>query len=110
MNAVAESPDWLGFVSVVETGRTPYSLSVAARLAAVQPDLLQHYCRIGLLGETRTNAAVEPVFDDNALYAVRRMENLREHHGVSLRALAVVCDQAREIERLHGELRSLRAG
>jgi|SRR5664279_2175560 DNA-binding transcriptional MerR regulator len=98
----------LVLVRSVESGQAPYSLAAAARLTEVHPDMLQHYCRIGLLGEARMSPDAEPVFDDNALYEVRRIEHLRRHHAVNLRALPLVCQLSREIERLHAELRFLR--
>ncbi|MDI1337872.1 MAG: chaperone modulator CbpM [Lacunisphaera sp.] len=108
MNDAACSSHLLVFVNSAESDRTPYSLAVAARLAAVHPDLLAHYCRIGLLGAARINPEPEPVFDDNTLYAVRRIEDFRSHHGVNLHALPLVCDLLREIEQLHTEVRFLR--
>lgn len=108
MSDVVFSQSCLVLVRSVETGRSLYSLDAASRLTQVHPDLLQHYCRIGLLGEARTNAGAEPVFDDNTLYEVRRIEHFRRHHGVNLRALPLVCHLSREIERLQTELRFLR--
>jgi DNA-binding transcriptional MerR regulator len=95
-------------MSPAETGQTLYSLEAASSLTGVHPALLQHYCRTGLLGDARRNPDEEPVFDDNALYEVRRIEHFRRRQGVNLRALRLVCDLSREIERLHAELRFLR--
>lgn len=83
-----------------------YSLFAAADLTGVHPAVLQHYCHLGLLGEHRT--AEEPTFDDDALYAVRRIEHHRRHHGVTLPALPLLCALWREIERLQAEVRFLR--
>ncbi|MEI6535067.1 MAG: MerR family transcriptional regulator [Verrucomicrobiaceae bacterium] len=91
-------------LKVVEAGVTFYTLDAAAVLAGVHPDLLRYYCRAGLLGEARAQDH-EPVFDDDALYELRRIEHYRRHHGVNLRALPLVFDLLREIEQLHAELR-----
>lgn len=98
------------FVLVRSTaiGRTLYSLETASHLTGVHRDLLQHYCRIGLLGEERATSEAEPIFDDDALYEVRRIEHLRRHHGVNLRALPLLRDMSREIDRLRAEVRFLR--
>lgn len=85
-----------------------YSLPTAAHLTGVHPEMLRHFCRLGLLGETRAATAVEPTFDDDALYEVRRIEHCRRHHGVSLRALPLLCDLWHEVERLQQELRFVR--
>lgn len=99
-----------GFVLVRATAinRTLYSLDAASHLTGVHRDLLQHYCRLGLLGEARVTTEAEPLFDDDALYEVRRIEQLRRHHGVSLRALPLLYEMSREIERLQAEVRFLR--
>ena len=80
-----------------------YSLATAAHLTGVHPEMLRHYCQLGLLGADR--AGGEPTFDDNALYEVRRIEHFRRHHGVNLRALPLLCDLWREVGRLQAELR-----
>lgn len=83
-----------------------YSLAAAAELTGVHPEVLRHYCRLGLLGAHRS--AGEPTFDDNALYEVRRIEHYRRHHGVTLQALPLFCGLSREVERLQAEVRFLR--
>lgn len=86
-----------------------YSLATAGRLCGVPPEMLRHYCRLGLLGPERADLATDPVFDDNALYEVRRIEHYLRHHGVNRQALPHLCALWREVERLHAELRFWRA-
>ena len=85
-----------------------YSLETAARLCGVQPAMLRHYCRLGLLGAARTDTPAEPTFDDDALYEVRRIEHYRHQLGVNRQALPHLCALWREIERLQVEIRFLR--
>jgi DNA-binding transcriptional MerR regulator len=85
-----------------------HSLEAAARLCGVHPDLLRHYCRLGLLGPDRLDPASDPVFDDNALYELRRIEHYRHHHGVNRLALPHLCALWRELESLQAEIRFLR--
>ena len=87
-----------------------YSLETAAHLTGVPPEMLRHYCRLGLLGAARAGSEREPTFDDNALYEIRRIEHCRQYHGVNLRALPLLCDLWREVERLQTELRFRRSG
>jgi len=108
MNKNSSSPRWFVIVSPAGPEVPPYTLAMAAQLAAVHPDLLRHYCRIGLLGPAHTSPEPAPVFDDNSLYAVRRIQHFRQDHGVSLHALRLVCGLLREIEQLRGEVRFLR--
>ena len=98
----------LVLVGGVETGPSTYSLEWAARLANMHPERLRHYCRLGLFGEARARTDAEPVFDDDALYELRRFEHYRRHHGVNRATLRLLCDLWREVECLQAELRFLR--
>jgi DNA-binding transcriptional MerR regulator len=88
--------------------RAPYSLEELARLADVHPDLLRYYCRRGIFGEARTRSDTEPVFDDDALYELRRIEHYRRHYGVTRQALPILCSLWRDVARLQAEVRFLR--
>jgi DNA-binding transcriptional MerR regulator len=98
----------LMLVRVAEASPATYSLEAAARLAGVHPEMLRYYCRLGLFGEARARPEAELVFDDDALYELRRFEHYRRHHGVNRRTLRLLCGLWREIERLQTELRFLR--
>jgi hypothetical protein len=86
-----------------------YSLASAARACAVHPDLIMHYCRIGLFGPALALVDVEPVFTDDTLFELRRIERYRRHHGIERRTLRLLCGLWHDVERLEAELRSLRA-
>ncbi len=94
-------------MGVPEESPALYSLETAAHLAGLHPEMLRHYCRLGLLGPQRVEG--EPTFDDNALYEIRRIEHCRRHHGVNLQALPLICELWREVERLQTELRFRRS-
>jgi DNA-binding transcriptional MerR regulator len=101
-----------GSVTLVRVSRARpvrHSLEDAARLAGVRPETVRRYCRLGLLGPSRNQPGAEPTFDDDALYELRRIEHFRRHHGVSHRALPLVCGLLRQVERLHIEVRFLRS-
>lgn len=85
-----------------------YSLETAAYLGGVHPEVLRHYCQLGLFGEARTDPAFERVFDDNALFELRRIEHYRQHHGVGRTTMRHICELWREVERLQAEIRFLR--
>jgi len=99
----------LTLVCVPASAPALYSLATAAQLTGMSPEMLRHYCQLGLLGERRSARDVEPTFDDNALYELRRIEHCRHHHGVNLQALPLICDLWREVERLQAELRFRRS-
>jgi DNA-binding transcriptional MerR regulator len=89
-------------------GRSAYSLEEAAELSGVHPDMVRYYVRLGILGEGSLRPGVEPIFDDDALYELRRIEHYRRNYGVNRRSLRLVCNLWREVERLEAELRFLR--
>jgi DNA-binding transcriptional MerR regulator len=94
-------------IVAVEGGRT-YSLEEAARLSGLHPDMLQHYCRIGLLGRGYARENREPIFNDNSLYELRRIEHARVLHGLNRNALPLLCELWREVDELRAEVRFLR--
>lgn len=96
----------LALVRVTVERPAAYSLEVAASLAGIHPEMLRYYCRRGLFGEARAQA--EPIFDDDALYELRRFEHYRRHHGVNRKTLRLLCGLWREVERLRNEVRFLR--
>jgi DNA-binding transcriptional MerR regulator len=98
----------LTLVRVTTVGPATYSLEAAARLAGVHPEMLRYYCRLSLFGEARARPETELIFDDDALYELRRFEHYRRHHGVNRKTLRLICGLWREIERLQTELRFLR--
>jgi len=109
MNNPTSSSDFLlSLVVWTEAGPTTYSLETAARLAGVHPEMLRHYCQLGLFGEALSQPEAELIFDDNALYELRRFEHYRQQHGVSRKTLRLLCGLWREVDRLQNELRFLR--
>jgi DNA-binding transcriptional MerR regulator len=88
--------------------RPPYSLEELARLAEVHPDLVRYYCRRGIFGASRARSDTDPVFDDDALYELRRIEHYRRLYGVSRQAIPLLCELWRDVARLQAEVRFLR--
>ncbi|MFA6289203.1 MAG: hypothetical protein WC661_17610 [Opitutaceae bacterium] len=108
MNDPASSRLSLVIVHAADTGPATHSLETAAALAGVHPAMLRHYCRLGLFGEARAQPDAEPVFDDDALYELRRFEHYRLKQGVNRKTLRLICGLWREVDRLQAELRFLR--
>ena len=85
--------------------RSTYSLDDAARIAEVHPELVRYYWRLGLFGRLAGESGPDPVFDDDALYELRRMEHYRRHYGVNRRALPLISRLLRDLARLEAEVR-----
>ena len=87
-------------------GRAAYSLEAAADLAGVHPEMIRYFCRLGVVTPVRGDAGSDPVFDDDAIYEMRRVEHFRRYYGVSRRALPLISRLLRDVARLEAELRS----
>ncbi len=99
----------LTLIRVDEVNRpASYSLEAAAGLADVHPEMLRYYCQMGILGQVRAKADAELIFDDDAIYELRRFEHYRQHHGLNRKTLRLLCELWREVERLRNEVRFLR--
>jgi len=103
----AENPS-LVLIGAIVVGPSSYSLERAAELAGVHPEMLRYYCRLGLFREKHTTAEHNPVFDDDAVYELRRFESYRRAHGLDRPTLRLICGLKREVDRLQAELRFLR--
>lgn len=109
MSAPIKSHDHtFALVRVMDARTASYSLDEAAQLAGVHPDMLRYYCQVGVLGQERERDESELLFDDDALYELRRFEHYRRYHGVDRRTLRLICGLWREVARLQTEVRSLR--
>jgi len=95
-------------VRLEDGGRAAYSLEAAAEIAGVHPDLARYYWNQGLFGPRPTDAGADPVFDNDSLYELRRVEHYRKHMGVSRRALPMLARLLREVARLEAEVRFLK--
>lgn len=98
----------LVLMRVNEDAPATYSLEAAAEFGGVHPEMLRYYCRLGLFGPDRARPQAEMIFDDDALYELRRFEHYRRHHGVDRKTLRLICGLQREVERLQSEVRFLR--
>ncbi len=98
----------LALIPLPDSSHSTYTLEETARLAGVPPDRLRYYCRLGLFGSKREKLKAELIFDNDALYELRRIELFRRSHGFSRKTLRLICGLWQEIEDLQAELRFLR--
>ena len=85
-----------------------YTLEAFVRITGLPRRSILVYCRSGLLrphGDTNTDGLH---FDDECVRAVRQIELLREHHGISLNGVKIIFDLLHELEATRAELRFLR--
>ena len=97
----------LALVCVPSGASARFSLDDAAHLTGVHAEMLRYYSRVGLINSRRGFLETDLFFDENALHEVRRIEHYRQHLGIGLRALPLICELRRAGERLQIELRFL---
>lgn len=93
-------------VSVVNPGAGElYDMRAAAEYSAVDPEGIRTYCRHGFVTAVKYRDG-EPLFDEDGIYWLRRIENLRSEIQLEGRALRVVIELMREVETLRQALRA----
>ena len=81
-----------------------YPLEKVVQLTGVSRAVLVAYCESGVLPLSPDDLATR-TFDDELIRAIRRIEVLREHHGINLTGIRMIRELMQEVERLRGELR-----
>src|ERR1700747_2334855 len=89
-----------------DTGKL-FDVTTAAEYTAVDPDGIRPYCREGLIRATRYKEDGEPLFDEDGIYWLRRIQSLRTEMRLEGPSLRIVLDLMQEVERLRQELRRL---
>ena len=107
-NTVLADKNLLTLVCVTETGPSTYTLETAAGLVGIHPEMLRYYCGFGLFGDVGAKPETELIFDDDAIYQLRRFEHYRRNNRVSRKTLRLIFSLWRDIELLQTELRYLR--
>ncbi len=83
-------------------------LSRAAELSGLHPDLIQDLCRAGFVETRVSENEDEWLFDDHALYLLRRVHEMREQKGINLRGIRLILELFREMDEMEREIRFLR--
>ena len=84
-----------------------YDVRTAAEYTSVDPDGIVTYCREGLIRAIDYQENGEPLLDEDAIYWLRRIQDLRTEMRLEGPVLRVVLDLMQEVERLRQEVRRL---
>lgn len=85
-----------------------YSLDVAAHLTGVSRRTILIYCKSGLISPAEPLEKAPLQFNDAAIYRIRRIEQLRNTHGINLAGVKMIFDLLTDLEHLREEIRFLR--
>jgi DNA-binding transcriptional MerR regulator len=105
---VPDSPPSLAMELFQPKPNVLYSLDATAHLAGVPRRSILIYCRAGLVRPVVQPPYGVMEFTEEAIYTVRRIEDLRTVHGLELAWIKTMFDLLDEVERLRAELRFLR--
>ena len=83
---------------------TGYTLEKVVQLTGVSRAVLVAYCESGILPLSPDDLATR-TFDDELIRTIRRIEVLREQHGINLVGIRMIHELMQEVEHLRGELR-----
>jgi DNA-binding transcriptional MerR regulator len=86
-----------------------YSLDAVVHLTGVSRRSILVYCKSGLVRSVGDQQQGEFSFDDEAIYRIRRVEQLRTVHGLNLAGIRMIFELMSEIRRLENEMRFLRS-
>jgi hypothetical protein len=82
-----------------------YDVRAAAEYTAVDPDGIRTYCREGLVRVIEYKENGEPLLDEDGIYWLRRIQDLRTEMRLEGPMLRIVLDLMQEVERLRQEVR-----
>lgn len=96
-----------------EKHRPRYVIHIAAELVGVKTHTLRYYERSGLVKPQRSSGNIR-LYSEDDLETLRRVRNLMDDLGVNMAGVEVInnmlqkmAEMAREVDRLHAELRRL---
>jgi len=84
---------------------TVYTLEILAGITGASVETILQYQEHGII---RPVTAGAPVFDDEAVRTLRRLEHLRDICGMNLAGLKLLASLLEEVEHLRVEVRALR--
>ncbi len=84
-----------------------YPLEVVVQITRTPDHVIALYCEHGLVQTVREHPPERPLFDDEAIHQVRRLEFLRSEYGVNFAGLRFLAELLRDVEQLRAEVRFL---
>lgn len=101
-------PEWQGGLAIELFQHNPnvlYSLDATAHLARVSRRSVLIYSRLGLVRPVFQPPYGVMAFTEDAIYAVRRIEDLRTTRGLDVDWIKTMFELLEEVEHLRSELR-----
>jgi DNA-binding transcriptional MerR regulator len=84
---------------------TVYPLETTAEIVDIPRRLILLYCKHGLVCPIGDPTAAGYYFDDEGIRALRRIEYLRNVHGINLPGIKMILALTEQLERLRADFR-----
>lgn len=84
---------------------TSYTLEAVCHMTGAPRRDVLIYCRSGLIQPLTATDRDPMTFGEEAIYLIRRIQYLRNSHGVNLAGIRIVFHLLRELEQLRDEIR-----
>ena len=82
------------------------SLATVAKAVSLPPEQIQTLSERGLIRSFPGQESAEPMFDDDAIFWLRRLKSLQAQGAINTAAVDVFLELLQEVERLRRELRA----
>ena len=85
-----------------------YTIDTTARLAQTPRRTVLLYCKSGFITPAAAPESSGYHFNEQAIRALRRIDELRSKRGINLAGIRIILDLLNQVERLQREVRFLR--
>jgi DNA-binding transcriptional MerR regulator len=86
-----------------------YTLDVVVHLTGASRRSILVYCKSGLVRSHQNPEEGPMSFDDEAIYTIRQIEQLRSVRGINLEGIRMIFELWTQLRRLEQEMRFLRS-
>jgi DNA-binding transcriptional MerR regulator len=88
---------------------TLHTIETVVHLTGVPRGEVVVYWKSGLLSPATVEGEENALFDDEAIYLIRRIEHLRAEQGINLAGIRMIFELMNEVRQLQEEMRFFRS-
>jgi len=108
---MSENEQWSASATIqvvdIQPGQS-YSLEAASQATGISRRSILIYCKSGLVTPNVDEEYGAMTFDEQAIYNLRKIEQLRSAHGVNMAGIKMIFELMQQVRELQNEMRWLR--